>query len=118
MKKTWQIIFHTSNIPKEKNLLLKFSFLTNNEKNQTEFYEIYFKQFKKYFKTDKQYSFTVKLKDIGQPEQIRLKIQTTENDDDEEEEDDIKWHLDHVDKILIKKKHLQIFYLYNLDRTN
>jgi hypothetical protein len=56
------------------------------------------KQFHEISKVQKQYSFSVKLLNIGKPEQIRLKIETTENDEEEEEED-IKWHLDHVCRI-------------------
>ena len=94
-KKTWQIIFHTSKIPTEENLVVKFSLLANNGKDQTEFYEINIKEFKKIFKSEKQFSFSVQLKNIGQPDQIRLKMQTT---DDDQEEEDIKWHLDQVQR--------------------
>ena len=97
-KKTWQIIFHTSNIPNARNLLLKFSFLANDEENQTEIYEINMNQLNKHIKADKQYSFPVQLKDIGQPEQIRLKLQRIkdDHDDDDDDDEDIQWHLDHV----------------------
>ena len=97
--KTWQMIFHASKIPKGKDLLLKFSFISKNGRNQTETYEINMKKFNKHFKTDKQYVFSVKLKDIGQPEQIRLKMQT-KDDDEDEDDDDIKWQLDHVNRIV------------------
>jgi len=89
--KTWQIIFHTSNIQKDRNILVKFSLIANNDDDdEKEIYQINIKQ----SSTDKKYSFTVK--DIGKPEQIRLKIYTTDDDDDNE---DIKWYLDHVRNI-------------------
>jgi len=94
------MIFHASNIPTRKDILLKFSFLANNGKDQTEIYEINMKEFNQHLKSNKQYEFSVKLKNIGQPEQIRLKIQTTDDEDDDEDEEDIKWHLDHVEKII------------------
>lgn len=101
-KKTWQMIFHTSNIPNARNLLLKFSFLANDEENQTEISEINMNQLHKHIKAAKQYSFPVQLNDIGQPEQIRLKMQRIPDDDDDDDED-IQWHLDHVRENLKRK---------------
>jgi len=91
--KTWQIIFHISNIPKEKNIVVKFSLIANDEDDETETYRINIKQ----STSDKRYSFTVK--DIGKPERIRLKIYNTDDDDDDND-NDIKLYLDHVRKIL------------------
>jgi hypothetical protein len=93
-KKTWQIIFHTSNIPIGKTFSVKFSFLANDEDDETETSEVNIKQFDQTSKSERQYSFFIKLKNIGKPEQIRFKMFSKENDDDEEE--DIKWYLDHV----------------------
>ncbi len=94
-KKTWQIIFHTSNIPIGKTFSVKFSFLANDQDDETETSEVNIKQFDQTSKSERQYSFFIKLKNIGKPEQIRFKMFNKENDDDEEEED-IKWYLDHV----------------------
>jgi hypothetical protein len=52
------------------------------------------RQFTENSKSAKQYSFPTKFKNIGKPEQIRLKMQITGDDDDDD--DDIKWRLDHV----------------------
>ena len=75
-------------------------------------------QFNKHFKADKQYSFPVQLKDIGQPEQIRLKMQRIkkngdDDDDDDDEDEDVQWHLDYVKRIL--RKDVKIFYWDYLD---
>ncbi len=108
------MIFHATEISAAKDSLIKFSFISNNGKNQTEYDEINMKKFDKHSKTDKQYAFTVKLKDIGQPEQIRLKMQKKDDDDDDDEDDeDIKWHLDYVNRII--HQNFQIFYLDYLD---
>jgi hypothetical protein len=111
------MIFHASDIPKRKDLLLKFSFLANNGKDQTEIYQINMKKFKQIFKSEKQYVFSVKLKNIGQPEQIRLKMQKTDDndDDDDEDDDDIKWHLDHVKKIFNEDLEGILFILFRLN---
>ncbi|CAF0716915.1 unnamed protein product [Adineta steineri] len=110
-KKTWQIIFHPTNISKgnfqigknhsSKRFLLKFSF--SNKKNETESYEIDMKPFIENSKSARPYTLPVKLENIGKPKHIRLRMITTQteddDDDDEEEEDDIKWHLDHIEAI-------------------
>ena len=116
--KTWQIVFYASNTPNARNLLLKFSLLANRQENQTEIHEINMTQFNKHFKADKQYSFPVQLKDIGQPEQIRLKMQRIkkngdDDDDDDDEDEDVQWHLDYVKRIL--RKDVKIFYWDYLD---
>jgi hypothetical protein len=84
--------------------------MSNNQKNETETYEIDMKQFKENSKSAKQFSFQTKPKNIGKPEYIRLNIRITQDDDqEEEEEDDVKWHLDHVDRI---SKEVFYFYIY------
>ncbi len=100
-KKTWQIIFHTSNIPTGKNIFIKFSFIANDEDDETETYEINMKRFNENSKGERQYSFPVQLEDIGKPEQIRLKMDA--------EEKDIKWDLDHVYRI---SKNICSIYIY------
>lgn len=94
---------------------MKFSFLANDEENQTEIYEINMNQLNKHIKADKQYSFPVQLKDIGQPEQIRLKMQRIKDDrdDDDDDDEDIQWHLDHV--IENRRKGERIFDWNDLD---
>jgi hypothetical protein len=82
-----------------KNILLKFSFLSNDQKNETETHQIDMKQFIQNSKSAKQFSFSTKLKNIGKPEHIRLQIHITQDDDDDDDED-IKWHLDYVDRLL------------------
>ena len=109
--KTWQIIFHTSNIPTgsfnlpkrpSANALLKFSFISIDGKDETEPYVIRMKDFPQCFKSARQDSFRAKLRSIGQPKQIRLNLEVTGADSE-----DIKWHLDHVNS---KEKHF--FYLF------
>ena len=92
-KKTWQINFYSRNFPQEKNVVVQFSLLSNNRKNQTEFYKINFDKFSPNSKA-KFNSFSVKLKNIGKPEEIKLKIVKTDDDDDEDNL--IKWNLDFV----------------------
>ncbi len=120
-KKTWQIIFHTSenfSIGKTRSsnsLLLKFSFIANDD--ETETYEINMKPFIENSTLAKQHSFPIKLPNIGKPKQIRLKIHTKENEDDEDnEEEDIKWYLDRVRRIS-ERKYFFYFYLFYVDRT-
>ncbi|CAF3621989.1 unnamed protein product [Rotaria sp. Silwood1] len=109
-KKTWQIIFHTENNSKEnirkqkkyllQNKLLQYTFLANNKKIETEMHEINMKELMKDSESSKQYSFSTKLKNIGKPEQIRLKIRTTSDDDEDEDEDDnSEWYLDYIEVI-------------------
>jgi hypothetical protein len=62
------------------------------------------KDFSQCFKSGRQDSFGAKLKNIGQPKQIRLKIEITGDDNE-----DIKWHLDHV--IIFKTKSKNIFFV-------
>lgn len=98
-KKTWQIKFFLTNIPKGKYFSIKFSLISKNQNKQTEIYEITKKQFDQNSKEDKQYSFKINLKDIGKPEEIKLKIYTADDDDDENDDDEdenIRWYLDHV----------------------
>ncbi|CAF2961367.1 unnamed protein product [Rotaria sp. Silwood2] len=107
-KKTWQIIFYTSNSSKEnirkqknslpQNSLLQFSFLTNNKENETEIHEINMKELTKKSESSRQYSVSTEFKNIGKPEQIRLKIHTTE-DEDEDEYEDYQWYLDYIEVI-------------------
>jgi hypothetical protein len=68
--------------------------LIASNKDETETNEINMRQFTENSKSAKQYSFPTKFKNIGKPEQIRLKMQITGDDDDDD--DDIKWRLDHV----------------------
>lgn len=98
--KTWQIIFHTSNIPMgslqfplncEPEGKLKFSFVAKNPEIETEIYSIELHDFPQCFKSGRQDSFATKLKNIGLPKQIRLIL-----DVQNEQKLDLKWHLDHV----------------------
>ena len=49
------------------------------------------KDYPQFFKSGRQDSFRAKLKNIGQPKQIRLLLEVTGKTDEE-----IRWHLDHV----------------------
>ncbi|CAF3790952.1 unnamed protein product [Rotaria sordida] len=107
-KKTWQIIFHTLNNSKKnfskqtnylpQNSLLQFSFLANNKKNETDIHKIDMIELTKNSESSGQCTFSTKLKNIGKPEQIRLKIYTTDNEDEDEDED-YKWYLDYIEVI-------------------
>jgi len=116
-KKTWQIIFYTSKIAtgnfsigktrSSNSLILEFSFIADDD--ETETYEINMKPFIENSKLARQHSVPIKLRNIGKPEQIRLKIHITKNEDDEDdEEEEIKWHLDHVRRISEKNS----FYIF------
>ncbi|CAF3685342.1 unnamed protein product [Rotaria sp. Silwood1] len=105
--KTWQIIFHTSNnsnssfqLPKNSsvNVFLKFSYISDNGKDETEQYEIKMKDFPQYFKSGRQDSFRTKFRNIGKPKQIRLILELRGHDDDDDD-DDIKWQLDYIELI-------------------
>ena len=121
-KKTWQIIFHpsnlsTGNVQIGKNhslekIFLQFSFLANDQDDQTEIHQINMTKFTEHFKSSKQYSFPVKFENIGQPEHIRLKIYM-KDDDDDDDDDDIGWHLDHVCKFIIRKSFFIFKFLSN-----
>lgn len=100
-KKTYQITFHTSNIPMgsfnppkkpSSTAVLKFSFLAADDDDETEEYRIQMKEFPQYFKSSRQDSFRVELRNIGKPKQIRLIMEVN----GQEKTEDIKWHLDHV----------------------
>ncbi|CAF1063460.1 unnamed protein product [Adineta ricciae] len=110
-KKTWQIIFHPSNLPNgsfhlgsngsSKKFFLKFSFILDNEDDETEMHELNMKPLIENSKSAKPYSMPVKLQNQGKPVQISLKMITTQDEDDEDddEEQDIKWHLDYIEVI-------------------
>ncbi|CAF3277422.1 unnamed protein product [Rotaria socialis] len=106
LTKTWQIIFHTANIPSSSFQLpqnssigatLKFSFISIGGEDETEQYEIEMKDFPQHFKSGQHDSFRTKLRNIGTPQKIRLILEITGNDDDDN--DDIKWQLDHIELI-------------------
>ena len=91
--KTWQIIFHTTNIPtgslnSSGEGSLRFSFLSPEE---TESFPIDLTDFPQCFKSGRHDSFAAKLKNLGQPDHIRLIL-----DVPSESPKEIKWHLDHV----------------------
>jgi hypothetical protein len=70
------------------------------------------KDFSDCFKSGRQDSFRAILKNIGQPKQIRLKLDITGDDNEK-----IKWHLNHV--IIQRKKSfffINLFFL--LDRID
>lgn len=103
--KTWQITFHTANapnssfeLPKSTSITarLKFSFLSADGKDETEVHEINMGDFSQCFKSGRQDSFRVKLRNIGTPQRIRLILEIARNDDDKDDDEDIKWRLDHV----------------------
>jgi hypothetical protein len=93
------------------NASLKFSFLSINGKDETEEHEIEINDFPQCFKSGRQDSFPAKFRNIGQPKQIRLKL-----DLKGQENEDIKWHLDHV--IISKKILFHFFVFFNSDRTH
>ncbi|CAF3453440.1 unnamed protein product [Rotaria socialis] len=107
-KKTWQIIFHGSTIQannsqKEKNYvpensLLKFSFIGNNQKEETKMHEINMKQLSENLDPTKSNSFPIIVKNIEKPVRIRLKIHTLDNDDNDDE-DDFNWYLNYIEII-------------------
>ena len=72
---------------------LKFSFIFKKN-NEIEIYQVNMKQLTNSCETNGQYSFVVKLKNIAQPTQIRLKLDV--DSDQEEIDEDIHWYLDHV----------------------
>lgn len=91
--KTWQIIFHTTNMPmgslnSSGEGYLRFSFLSAEE---TDSFPIDLTDFPQCFKSGRHDSFAAKLKNLGQPEHIRLML-----DVPPESSKEIKWHLDHV----------------------
>ena len=58
------------------------------------------------FKSSRQDSFPAKLRNIGKPNQIRLKLEITGLDTE-----DIKWHLDHVNTFEKQKKNILLYFL-------
>ena len=104
--KTWQILFHTSNIPtaslnltkkSSKNAHLTFSFVGFDPQEQTEEHRIDLSENSQCFKSGKQDSFKDKFTDIGQPKQIKLKFEINQQD-----KQDVKWHLDHVNSYFFR----------------
>ncbi|CAF0845811.1 unnamed protein product [Adineta steineri] len=101
--KPWQIIFHSSNIPtgsfqfpKNNSIdaFLKLSLISKDETDESEQYKINMRDFPQCFKSGRQDLFKIKLRDIGKPKQIRLKLEITDLIND-----DIKWHLDYIELI-------------------
>ena len=88
---------------------LKLSYIAVNGKDETEQYEIEMKDFPQFFKSGRQDSFPAKLRNIGQPKQIRLLLEVTGKTNEE-----IKWHLDHV--IINLKTEIHLFtFLHRLN---
>ncbi len=116
-KKTWQVTFHSSNIPTGSfqlptkssiDVFLKFAFISTNGNDETEQHKIDMREFPQCFKSGRQDSFRAKLKNIGKPKQIRLILETTED-----KNVDIKWHLDYVITEGKKNNSFLVFFLYS-----
>jgi len=110
--KTWQMTFHTTNTPMGSlqipskffsKTFLRFSFLSENRRKQTEIYSIPFENSSQCFQSGRQDSFAAKLTNIGQPEEIQLILFVEQLDDDDENDRNgiskIKWHLDCIELI-------------------
>jgi hypothetical protein len=69
------------------------------------------KDFPQCFKSSRQDSFPAKLRNIGKPKQIRLKLEITGHDNE-----DIKWHLDHVNTFQTNK--FLFYFRFISDRNN
>jgi hypothetical protein len=70
------------------------------------------KDFPQCFKSARQDSFRAKLRNIGKPKQIRLKLEITGHDTEE-----IKWHLDHVNTLQQKNTSFTCFFPDRCDRS-
>ncbi|CAF0986911.1 unnamed protein product [Adineta ricciae] len=99
--KTWYITFHSSHVPTgsfqlPKNSLtdisLHISLLSTDGQSETDPYELDMREYPQCFKSGREDTFQIELRDIGKPKQIRLLLQT-----EDEEKDIIKWHLDHIE---------------------
>ncbi|UJR16504.1 hypothetical protein I4U23_003406 [Adineta vaga] len=99
--KTWHVTFHSSNIPtgsfqlpknSSTDAFLQLSLVSTDGKTETEQYEIDMRDYPKCFKSGREDTFQIQLRNIGKPKQVRLLLQIADVDTDE-----IKWHLDHIE---------------------